>query len=125
MPRPSEHFIAVIDLLEQAPGPLSAQEIHEALAHTGIGLATVYRLVKRGVQTGRFTAVEVPDGPTHYEPSDRPHHHHFECTSCHRIFDVEGCPGHFDELTPEGFKLESHEVFLRGRCSTCVEESGA
>ena len=125
MPRSSDHFITLTQLLEAAPGPLSADQIHIALAATGIGLATVYRLLKRGVEEGCYTPVEIPNGPTYYEPADRPHHHHFECLTCHRIYDVVGCPGQFDELTPEGFTLESHDLLLRGQCVTCSETSTA
>ncbi len=121
MPRPSDHAVAVTRLLEEAQGPLSADEVRQALAETGIGIATVYRLLKRGVEDGRYIPIEIPNGPTHYEPADRPHHHHFECLTCHRVYDVMGCPGHLDELTPEGFSLESHDVLLRGHCVTCSE----
>lgn len=113
------------EALTRAPGPLSAAELHDALADTGIGIATVYRLLNEGAEAGHYAVVEVPGGPVRYEPADRPHHHHFECLDCHRVYDVAGCPGGIDRLVPEHFTLQSHEVLLRGRCADCGEGSAA
>lgn len=112
---------AIFDLLVQAPGPMSADEIRGALSATGIGIATVYRLLKRGEIDGQLAAVEMPTGPTRYEPADRPHHHHFECDDCHRVYDVMGCPGSLDKLVPGGFQVQSHDLLLHGLCPSCSE----
>ncbi|MEM6749043.1 MAG: transcriptional repressor [Planctomycetota bacterium] len=119
MQRRSRHRDAVQELLKGAEGPLSAAEVREALASTGIGQATVYRLLNEGVEDGVFKAVDLPQGPTRYETKDRPHHHHFECTSCGKVFDIEGCPGGLNKLVPDGFTLEDHEVLLYGQCDAC------
>ena len=121
--RRTRHFIAIEQLLQQTPGALSAEEVHEALKATGVGLATVYRALNRGVEAELFRPVPLADGPTRYEPADRPHHHHFACTSCDRVFDVEGCPGRFERMLPKGYELESHDLVLRGRCAECREEA--
>ena len=117
----SRHRDAIETLLREAEGPLSADEVRDALRDTGIGQATVYRLLNQGVEAGTFQPVELPTGPTRYEPADRPHHHHFECDACHRVFDLAGCPGRFDRLLPEGFSLASHDLTLHGRCADCQE----
>ena len=124
MHRHSAYQAAVDRVLTQAPGPLSAFEVHEMLSNTGIGLATVYRLLKRGVEDGRLAAVRMPQGPARYEPSDLPQHHHFECVACDRVFDVHGCPDGIDRLVPQGFEMDRHEVILSGRCSDCVASEG-
>ena len=43
-------------VLESAAGPLTAAEIHERLAETGVGIATVYRMLKEA--SAGFDAVE-------------------------------------------------------------------
>ncbi len=120
MARRSRYQNVADTVLTEAAGPLSAAELHEALSTTGVGLATVYRVINQGVESGRYAAVETPGGPTRYEPADRPHHHHFECLDCRRMFDVAGCPGGINKLLPEAFTLESHEILLRGRCADCA-----
>ncbi len=115
----SKHQAAIEQIIDRAPGPLSADEVRRSLIETGIGIATVYRVLKRGLEAGRFQAVQMSEGPTRYEPVDRPHHHHFECKACHRVFDVVGCPGGLDRLVPEGFDVQSHDLTLYGRCIDC------
>lgn len=125
MRRRSDHRVAIEQVLIEALGPLSADEVRQTLFKSGIGIATVYRLLKQGVEDGRYTPVEMPNGPTRYEPAGRPHHHHFECQVCHRVYDIMGCPGHMDRLVPDDFSLESHELMLYGRCASCVGSSAA
>ena len=113
---------AIRDAVRTADRPLSPQEILDAAgaAVRGLGMATVYRTVKAGVDEGWLKPVDLPGGPTRYEPAGKRHHHHFECTRCHRVFDLEGCPGDFAKLLPGGFTLEDHEVLLFGHCNTCA-----
>lgn len=127
MPRASAYLETLDDALADAAGPLSAEELRQVMLDRGeaIGQATVYRLLKRGTEEGRYAAVEMPTGPTRYEPATRPHHHHFECHDCHRVYDVMGCPGHLQKLVPDGFTLESHDLLLHGRCASCAETAVA
>ena len=125
MPRRSRYQPDADAALAEAAGPLSAAELRRVLADTGVGIATVYRLLNEGTEAGRYAKVETPGGPRRYEPADRPHHHHFECLACHRVYDVAGCPGGIDRLVPENYLLQSHEILLRGRCADCVEASAA
>ena len=119
-PRHAERLAA---FLADEDGPRTAEEVREGLKADGwsIGIATVYRLLRRGEEEGRYAAVAVPGGGLRYEPADRGHHHHFHCEACDRVYDVKGCPGRFGRLVPEGFELDDHEVLLHGRCATCVE----
>ena len=36
-----------------------------------------------------------------------------------KVFDLFGCVTMFEKDTPKGFALESHEVYLFGRCESC------
>lgn len=123
--RQTKHAIAIQAIIDQAPGPLSADEVRALLIDTGIGIATVYRVLKNGAEGGRFRAVQLPDGPTRYESADLPHHHHFECLACHRVFDVEGCPGRIERMAPEGFDVQSHDLTLYGKCVDCKKQGAA
>ena len=120
MPRPPRHHAAIRTLIADAPGPLSAEEVREALSDTGVGQATVYRALKAAAEDGTLKAVDLPTGPTRYEPADRPHHHHFHCDACGRVYDLPGCPGGLRALLPDGFTLDRHEVLLFGHCEACA-----
>ena len=115
----SRYRSAVHDALRAAAGPLSAFELQVQLRDTGIGIATVYRVLKKGLENGELVCIEQPRGPKRFETAGKPHHHHFECVECHTVFDVVGSPEGVDRLVPEGFELEQHEIILKGRCREC------
>ncbi len=103
--------------------PLSPTEILELAQEDipGLGIATVYRTIKRLIEQGDAVAVELPGAPPRYESSGAAavHHHHFHCDACDRVFDVPGCLGNLVTLTPPGFRLNAHELVLYGQCAEC------
>ncbi|MCA9272734.1 MAG: transcriptional repressor [Phycisphaerales bacterium] len=119
MPSAVPHRDAVLGLIRSLGRPVSADEIRDALRETGIGIATVYRIVNKAVEEGDLAKVELPGAPARFEPADLPHHHHFECDACKRVYDVPGCAKGVTGLAPEGFAVESHEIILRGTCREC------
>lgn len=117
---------AIRDAFAVAGRPLSPQEALEIAQKRvpGLGIATVYRAIKRFLADEILVSVELPGAPSRYELAGLAHHHHFCCRRCDRVFDVEGCPPRVAELTPEGFALEAHEIVLHGLCSACCEGEG-
>lgn len=117
---------AIRSAIAGAGRPLSHGEIHElaALECPGLGVATVYRNVKRLVEAGEVAEVPLPGEPPRYETQHAAdhHHHHFRCDGCGKVYDLHGCPGRLSELLPEGFSLRSHEILLFGSCSECPAE---
>lgn len=112
---------AIRSAIESAKRPLSPQEVLEAARGTvrALGLATVYRNLKRLVAEGTVQIITLPGESPRYEVGKSAHHHHFQCTACRRVYDVPGCPGTLRHLAPRGFRVERHDVTLYGRCSDC------
>ena len=111
--------MTVLRALDEASGPLSARELWSRLSGTGVGLATVYRALQRGVEEGTLESVEGLGGGVRYEPKDREHHHHFLCSACDRAFDLVGCVEGLEFLVPDRFQMTRHEVVLFGTCDAC------
>ena len=109
------------EVLESAGRPLTPEEILERGRRRlpSLGIATVYRTVKKLHEKQWHSAVELPGQPTRYEIAAKPHHHHFYCRICGRVFDLEGCPERLGALLPQGFLMEEHEITLRGLCPDC------
>lgn len=101
--------------------PLSVSEVHELAAKKtpSIGVATVYRNIKALSDSGWLEVIEMPGEAPRYEHGGEDHHHHFRCTSCDRVFNLQGCLGGIESLLPKGFKLESHDLLLMGQCAAC------
>jgi Fur family ferric uptake transcriptional regulator len=109
-------------MLKQAGRPLLPKELlskaQESLPQ--LGVATVFRTLKKMVDEGSAKVVCLPGDSPRYEPADLKHHHHFKCSECEYVFDLNGCPGHLEQLLPEGFQLTDHEITLFGRCTDCA-----
>ena len=122
MERSTAQRKAIHGVLENARRPLSPPEIFsEARSKApGLGMATVYRTLKRFIDEKTISQVELPGEAPRYERSGMQHHHHFRCNSCNRVFDWFGCQCTCEQNTPRGFAVEGHEVFLFGRCEECA-----
>ncbi|MBI5836413.1 MAG: transcriptional repressor [Candidatus Eisenbacteria bacterium] len=122
MERNTSQRRAIQRVLQDAARPMGPREILDAARRhiPGLGIATVYRTIKRCVEEGTLHPVELPGEPPRYEPAGKNHHHHFRCRGCNRVYEVRGCPKNLSTLTPPGFRLEDHSVVLYGLCVECM-----
>lgn len=122
MERNTRQRTAIRQVIEEADRPLTPNEVRdgaEALT-PGIGIATVYRALKGLLEEGWLHSVELPGEPARYEREGKAHHHHFHCTRCDRVYEVDGCAGTLPVRVPAGFQLEAHEIVLYGLCAACA-----
>ncbi len=113
---------AIISVIEKSLRPLAVEEILAEgvkLVPT-LGIATVYRELKRLQESGEIKVVQMPGDAVMYERKDIHHHHHFKCEACGTVYDIEGCVGEFQKILPKGFLMKSHEIFLYGNCDKCA-----
>jgi Fur family ferric uptake transcriptional regulator len=122
MERTTAQRKAIHTVLEKSGRPLSPPEIFSAARGMapGLGMATVYRTIKRLLDEHTIAQVELPGEAPRYERAGLQHHHHFRCNGCKRVFDLVGCNSTFGDIAPKGFALESHELYLFGRCEACA-----
>ena len=111
---------AVKSVFKEHHCPLGTPEIHDLVKKKvpGVGIATIYRSVKELLTEKYIVEVELPGEASRYELAGKGHHHHFCCTVCDKVFEIEGCLG-VQKLIPAGFSLEGHELTLYGRCKSC------
>jgi Fur family transcriptional regulator, ferric uptake regulator len=112
---------AVRDVFEHSEHPLGiADVLEEASARVdGLGVATVYRAVAALVEEGWLETVELPGEPARYERADKGHHHHFQCETCDRVYDIKGCMDNLRQIVPPKFRIKAHSVMLYGVCADC------
>lgn len=127
MERSTKQRHAIRDALAHAARPLSPREILDAAQANveKLGMATVYRTLKGMVADRSVVVVEVPGQAARFELAGKEHHHHFHCTKCKKVYEVEGCPGELAHMAPPGFVLEGHDLTLIGRCAACVGKKKA
>jgi len=112
---------AIREAFTSAGRPLSPEEVL-TLAKThvdGVSLATIYRNIASLVEDGWLATVEMPGAATRYEVAGKEHHHHFRCTVCGKVFELEGCTVQVSRNVPKGFQVTGHEFFLYGSCNAC------
>jgi Fur family transcriptional regulator, ferric uptake regulator len=114
---------AIREVFTQSDRPLSTDEVlRAAQTHKpGLGIATVYRTIKLLIDEGWLATVKLPGEPPRYEMAGKPHHHHFYCNQCGRVFEVPGKAELLEAVVPDGFMLESHDLVLYGRCPPCTQ----
>lgn len=121
MLRETKQRKAIRNALADAGHPLSPRELLSLARDevSGLGIATVYRNISALQEEGSIVPVELPGEPPRYEVAGKAHHHHFHCRECDKVYEIEGCPGNLQSVTPMGFQLETHEVVLYGLCEIC------
>lgn len=125
--RATRQRAAIAAAIRSAKRPLSPAEVLEQARASvnGLGLATVYRTLKLMVEDGSIQVINLPGESPRFELAKSPHHHHFQCKRCRRVYDIAGCPGSLRGLAPRGFRVEGHDVTLYGRCSDCGKRAAA
>ncbi len=112
---------AILTVLRNARGPLAPREICRRAQRLtpGLGLATVYRNLRKLSESGILRAVELPTVGRRFELASVPHHHHFVCRLCDRAYCTRSCTQKLADWVPPGFVVESHEITLFGICRDC------
>jgi Fur family transcriptional regulator, ferric uptake regulator len=121
MKRKTTQRNAIQEVFEQDDRPLGIDEILKAGRQKveSLNQATVYRNLKLLVQNGLLRKINTPELGVLYEIAGKGHHHHFQCRSCDRLFEISGCALNKKSWAPPGFVTEGHELFFFGICSAC------
>jgi Fur family peroxide stress response transcriptional regulator len=91
----------------------------------GVSRTTVYRVLDTLIRIGILSKACHPGGATRFDAKSR-RHHHFVCSVCDRLVDVEDPRLDALELPAvkkKGFRIRSFSVLLHGICPDCREKS--
>lgn len=118
--------LAILDILSREPTYLSPEEVRGRLKErfATIGLPTVYRNLEELANRGVIVKVIHPDRKLYYFLChNKEHHHHFVCTSCRKVDDLNFCGVH--EIEREVSKtlngtVSSHIMQVFGVCGSCT-----
>lgn len=124
--RNTKQRLAIEDVFEHIHRPLGPAEVLDLAQQEvpGLGIATVYRALNDLVAEQKLRVVELPGQTARYEKSGLGHHHHFHCTHCDKVFDLEGCLLKTDLQLPPGFEVQGHDITLKGTCPQCMAPAG-
>jgi len=150
MERQTRQRQAVLDAIDRAGRALAPAEILEMAQRSvaSLNLSTIYRHLNALQDEARIVKVLLPgqaaarfeamchgghDGHGHrgaghgndHDTDPGHHHHHFHCNGCDRVYPLHACPGSMQDLVPEGFVVQAHEITLSGLCADCRRTDGA
>jgi len=122
---------AVLDLMAGQDCCASAQEIHESLRARGrsVGIASVYRVLEVLSELRLVQRIDVGDGVARFEPAPPggDHHHHVVCDDFGKVepFSDASLERAIASASDRvGYRVDAHEVVLRGECGDCRAASG-
>lgn len=106
---------AILTVLKDTHGPLSAAAIHAKLPD--IDLVTIYRNLDVFVTEKRIKKYHLAHGEAEYEYQTEPHHHAI-CTDCERVIHFKAPDEKIIKLLGlTDFVVEELEVVVKGRCT--------
>jgi len=117
---------AVINVLEAADTPVSAEEIFVRIIESGfsINISTVYRTLELLESKGLVAKTMMKDGRARFELVRGEHRHHLICTGCMKMVPID-CPIEAlerDVGRKTRFDITGHKLELYGICPECKEE---
>ena len=116
----------LLNELRRSDSEMSGQQLHRQLEGRpgAMGLATVYRNLRKLQQCGKVRCRHLPTGEALYAPVDRDEHH-LTCVNCGTTQTLEQCPIHGVQVNaPEtsNFQLLFHTLEFFGLCDTCRQD---
>lgn len=115
---------SIINILEAATSPVSAEEIFQITKKDNktLALSTVYRIIEKLLQAKVIHEIIKDGDKALYELIEDEHRHYMICTECKKLIPIDMCP--FIELEHQlekntGFKITGHKFEIYGKCPEC------
>ena len=95
--------------------------IREEQPDSNIGIATVYRNLRKLADRGNIKRISGLEDSEHFDHNTHTHYH-FLCNECKRVFDIE------ENIAPEiikntqkqtGFVISDYDIVFHGTCKDC------
>lgn len=116
---------AIIEILQLAEEPLSADEIYTRIPRdVEVNYSTVYRTLSTLADRGVLIKVGEAGGKIFYLLRNHTHNHHLVCTGCQKLIEISECPieGLSRQIAQNtGFVITGHHLELTGICPECAK----
>lgn len=120
--------VAVIEVLQTSPHPLSHDDIGHALDAAAVAhdRVTLYRALDWLVDQGIARRIAGSDRAWRFEMlrADGHRHAHFHCDRCGQVVCLESLQPAVAVALPDGYQLDRAELVLHGACAACGRAAG-
>ena len=114
----------ILEALVESGGHLSADELACSVrdCDANVSRMTIYRTLDLLCDLGHVRPIYQGSGAARYVLLQDGRHHHFVCSRCQRVFELDDCL--IDDLSSKvrgaaGFEVHAHLLELFGICDTC------
>jgi Fur family ferric uptake transcriptional regulator len=116
----------ILEVIEKATLPMTAEDIYKQVLDEGINLSTVYRTLQSLNELDIINKELDKDGKALYMMLKEDHKHVLVCTKCGKKIYLKECPYNnvnkkIEEAT--GFRVEDHNIEIYGLCEDCKKKS--
>lgn len=118
----------ILDTLTRNAVHPTAEALHKIIKaenpYSNIGIATVYRNLKKMSERGTIKRIEGLEESEHFDHNTH-EHYHFMCKKCGRVFDIDSsvAPMVADNVQKQtGFIVSDYDIEIHGICKDCQEE---
>ncbi len=120
----------VLKTLQEFPNHPTAEQIYEQVRKKipTISLGTVYRNLGLLVEQNIIRKFESPGESSIRYDGRNDEHSHLVCMNCNKVYDIDISTFSQLDITLEhntGFKVQEHDIVLRGICKECRESQGS
>ena len=125
---------ALLQYMHESKRIYSPQQMKDelnAMLRCDIGFPTIYRAIDRLLKCHLLYRMHRDDGQTVFflcrHPEDG-HHHHFICTVCKRVSEIEMCLAHqYESHVAKHLdaRITRHIIQLEGTCKNCISDSAS
>jgi len=118
--RPTYQRIIILKYLKESKGHPTIDMIHKDLVSKipTISKTTIYNALNTFVERGLVAPVAIPDVERRFD-GDTSWHHHFLCTRCGRIIDLDVKCEYLKKGEVEGHKINQVYGYFKGICNEC------
>lgn len=117
--------VQLLAILAKSKKPLSVEGIRSEFENSSPDLATIYRSIKEFLAAGLIKQINFQHGHGHYEFAGLEDHHHFICSQCGKVEDIDNCD--LDLIIKKAIKnsknfgqVTGHSFELFGLCRKCT-----
>ncbi len=118
---------AILKLLDGNRTHPSADSIYQAVRreYPGISFATVYNTLSKLARAGKVQELDIDPSKKRFDPNTASHHH-FYCTVCGQVVDIEsdisfaGKDSPMEAKTVDGHRVDAVQLNFKGVCKDCA-----
>lgn len=116
--------LAILEYLKDNKAHPSALDVFKFVSEKfpTISFATVYNTLEMLKRKGMIREINVDPERKRFDPNTS-FHHHLVCTTCGKLTDFQyDYPLESSKIVEMGFKPESFELFVYGKCESCSKK---